>query len=188
MTPGLIDFSSKARAPWQGWVLLAAGLLALTTGVVVDRRWKTELNERVDVLERASRDADARLQAVARDRVTRPNVDARRRGQLQAELSFPWLPALLAVESATVDPVYLLGMTLQRDAGLIKLDADVPNLNDALVFVEKLGQTQALASAQLLSQQQVVDPLTNTTSLRFVVSASLGPSRTDTSQKMVNQP
>jgi hypothetical protein len=95
----------------------------------------------------------------------------------------PWQEALQAVDAAAAHPVYLLGLTWQGGSdgnpGQLKLEAQAPGWNEALVFVDKLQRSLDLAAsplfgaAQLSSQQQAQDASTSETVQRFVVTVPL---------------
>jgi hypothetical protein len=79
--------------------------------------------------------------------------------------------------------VYLLGLTWQGgaegNAGQLKLEAQAPGWNEALVFVDKLQRSLDMAAiplfgaAQLSSQQQAQDAGTGEQVQRFVVTVPL---------------
>jgi hypothetical protein len=149
-----IDFLKVPAPPRIGWVLLAAGAAALASALWVDKQWIAE------------RQASARAEqaALAAQRVqqapvppTEPTLAQRRWQQAQPELRRPWLSTLRAVESAAVNPVFLLSMTIEPSKGLIKLDAEAPSFDHALAFVQVLDLGNALLPATLVSHEQVGD-------------------------------
>ena len=151
MSGPAVDFLRAPQPPRIGWVLLAVGVAALATAWWFDQRWTSErvASERA---EQQAVDALRALQAPAPP--VEPTLAQRRWQQAQGELRRPWLPALRAIESATVNPVFLLSMTIEPGKGLIKLDAEAPSFDHALAYVQVLDEGDVLQPATLVSHEQ----------------------------------
>ena len=154
MSGAAIDFLRPVRPPRIGWVLLAIGTLCLGGALWLDRQWADE---------RAAA-ARAEQQALAAERARQappppaePTLAQRRWQQAQLELQRPWLPTLRAVESATVNPVFLLSLTIEPSKGLIKLEAEAPSFDHALAYVQMLDEGGALQPATLLLHEQAAN-------------------------------
>jgi len=164
---GTVDFLRPQRAPRIGWVLLALGAIALAGALWCEQRWAAE---RVAA-------EQAEQQAIAAERVRHapppphePTLVERRWLQAQGELRRPWLPALRAIESATVNPVFLLSMTIEPAKGTIRLDAEAPSFDHALAYVQVLDEGSVLQPAELVSHEQAVDLAGGRGPVRFSVA------------------
>jgi hypothetical protein len=167
MRSSAIDFLRPPRPPRLGWVLLALGVAALATALWLEQRWTSERA----VAEQAEQQALAAQRALrAPPPPTEPTLAQRRWQQAQGELRRPWLPALRAIESATVNPVFLLSMTIEPGNGLIKLDGEAPSFDHALAYVQVLDEGGALQPATLLSHEQAVDPSGARGAVKFSVT------------------
>lgn len=168
MTLRSIDFLRTRTQPVIGWALLAAGVCFAIAAMSVDQQWRKERDE-------ALRLHDARLSARRAAQTPAPppapTAADRRLGQAAPELNRPWMPALRAVEAATVDPVYLLSAAFDPRAGTVKLDAEAPSFEHALAYVQVLPDGVGLSSATLASHEQFVDPNSGRAGVRFAVLA-----------------
>ena len=163
MSRHTIDFLRRPQPPAIGWVLLVLGLLALATALGLEQRWT---RERL-TLQNAAQLARAQQQArEAPPPPVEPTLAQRRWQQAQGELRRPWLPALRAIESATVNPVFLLSMTLEPSKGLIKLEGEAPSFDHALAFVQVLDTGGVLQPAALVSHESITSAA-GTASVRF---------------------
>ena len=154
MSGRAVDFLQAPQPPRVGWVLLALGIAALAAALWCEQHWASE---------RAAAE-HAEQQALAAQRARQappppvePTLAQRRWQQAQPELRRPWLPALRAIESATVNPVFLLSMTIEPSKGLIKLDAEAPSFDHALAYVQVLDEGGVLQPATLMSHDQAGD-------------------------------
>jgi hypothetical protein len=163
-----IDFLRAPAAPRIGWWLLAAGLLSLGVARWCDQRWTSERQAAEQaLLERAEAHRAAQRPVAP----TPPSAADKRLQHAQLELRRPWMPALRAIESAAVDPVYVLAMSFEPNTGAIKLEAEAPSFEHALAFTQVLADGQALASAALASHEQVADATSARPAVRFTVLA-----------------
>ena len=166
-----VDFLRRPSAPRLGWVVLAVGSVAVVLAIGADQRGQAQ-REAVE---------QARLQRMEAERVRQrpapvkpPTAADRRAAQAEQELRRPWLGAMRGVEAATIAPVFLVAMNIER-GGLVKLEAEAPAFNEALAYVDRLERSSSLAGVTLVSHQQVIDPATGGSLVRFAVSAEWGP-------------
>ena len=160
-----VDFLRPAAIPKLAWWLLGAGVIALAAALWCDSRWADERAE-------AQRVAESKAEAWRARQVVKPRAppaSERRLQQAQKETSRPWLPALRAIEFATQDPVYLLSLSTDAATGNLKLEAEAPNFEHALAYVQVLGDGSALSPASLQSHEQALDPATGRRMVRFTV-------------------
>lgn len=164
MTARTVDFLRPPQQPRVGWLLLALGIAAIATALWCDQHWLA----RRAAVERAEREALAVQTATQKPpKPVEPSLAQRRWEQAQVELRRPWLPTLRAVESATVNPVFLLSMTIDPAKGLIKLEGEAPSFDHALAYVQVLDEGGALRPAQLVSHEQSADGAPGRPSVKF---------------------
>ncbi|MEO8154061.1 MAG: hypothetical protein ABI605_13405 [Rhizobacter sp.] len=161
-----VNFLRPSTAPWVGWWLLAAGLVSLGAAYGCDRYWTAERGAAEQVLHQKAEALRAAQRPVA---PPLPSATERRLQQAGLELRRPWMAALRSVESATVDPVYLLALSFEPSTGAIKLEAQAPSFEHALAFTQVLADGTSLAAATMASHEQVIDPVTSQPSVRFTV-------------------
>ena len=154
MSGRAVDFLRAPQPPRIGWVLLMLGVAALAAAFSFDQRWASEraASERVE-----QQALDARRARQAPPPPVELTLAQRRWQQAQGELRRPWLPALRAIESATLNPVFLLSLTIEPSTGLIKLDAEAPSFDHALAYVQMLDEGGVLQPATLVSHEQGAD-------------------------------
>ena len=165
-----VDFLRPQRPPRLGWVLFTLGVISLAAALWCEQRWAAE-HAAVD---QAYRQAQEQAMAVERARRApppprEPTLIERRWLQAQPELHRPWLPALHAIESATVNPVFLLSMNIDPVKGLIRLDAEAPSFDHALAYVQVLDESGALQPAELVSHERAVAAVGAPGTVRFSV-------------------
>jgi hypothetical protein len=166
VNPKAMDFRRAGGVPESGWVLLAAGVIAMGVAAWFNARWTSEKSE-IDRLEQlAAVEGAAQTPAPEPVRASPAQV---RIDQALVELRRPWLASLRAVESATRDPVYVLSMAVDPGTGAIRLDAEADDFSQAVGYVEKLGASPLLASASLMSHETGTNPATARPVLRFTV-------------------
>jgi hypothetical protein len=154
MNTRAVDFLHPQRPPRVGWVLLAAGVAAFAAALWFEQRWAVDRSG----TERTEQEAIAAQRASqAPMRPAEPSLAQQRWQQAQPELRRPWLPALRAIESATVNPVFLLTLSIEPASGQIKIDAEAPSFDHALAYVQVLDVGGALQSATMVSHDQVAD-------------------------------
>ena len=168
MNARAVDFLHPPGPPVLGWWLLAIGLLAFAGSLEFAQRSAAERAQ----AERAGQTAAAaRRAAQPAPRPAETTPAERRRRHALAELRRPWLPALRAVESAAVAPVYLLALSLEPSTGLLRLDAEAPDFEQALAHVRDLGASGVLSDAHLISHEQNTDSATGRSVVRYTVNA-----------------
>jgi hypothetical protein len=159
-----VDFLQAPQRPRIGWVLLTLGIAALALALWCEQRWAAQ--------RAATELADEQALAARRVSLTpppprEPTLAQRRWQQAQGELRRPWLPALRAIEAATVNPVFLLSMTIEPSKGLIKLEAEAPSFDHALAYVQVLDIGGGLQPAALVSHEQAADGSDGRGTVRF---------------------
>ncbi len=168
MRRAALDFTARPRPPTLGVVLFAVGCLAIGAAWWLSQRWA---GEEAEVERAAQRLAAAREAAKPTPAPVLP-APAQRRYQLaQAELQRPWLPTLRAIETATRDPVFLLGLTVEPTTGAIRLEAEATTIEQATAYVQRLTDTQAMSGVILASHETAPSPGTAQNVVRFSVSA-----------------
>ena len=190
MKPGHVDFSKKPGSPLLGWCILLLGVVLLASAWALKRHWSEQAITLQRHLSQTEREA-ARQLAASRARAALPPAEARRWARWQTQQSLPWQEALQAVDAASGDPVYLLGLTWlggsDGSPGQLKLEAQAPSWNEALMFVGKLQRSldgaasPMFGGAQLSSQQQSQDASTSEPVQRFVVTVPLRSGARDAS-------
>ncbi|MBX3475891.1 MAG: hypothetical protein KF754_16095 [Planctomycetes bacterium] len=166
MTLKTIDFLRPVRAPFAGWCILAVGALPLGVAKWCDERWTTE-RRMAEEAQLAAVDARRAVQRPVAPPV--PSATERRLQQARTELRRPWLASLRSIESAAVDPVYLLALSFEPTTGAIKLEAEAPSFEHALAFTQVLADGVTLPSATLASHEQVADATAVRPTVRFTV-------------------
>ena len=168
MTLRDVDFLRPPGPSVLGKALLVLGALVFAASLAVAQRAAAVRAERIEQAARAER-----ALATAR-RVPRPADDEaaeRRARQAWTELHRPWLPALRAVESAAVEPVYLLSLSMESATGRLRLDAEAPDFGQALAQLQALGASGALADVRLVGHDQATDAAGGRSVVRFTVHA-----------------
>jgi len=157
MRTASIDFLHPRRVPALGWLLLAIGSLAFLLAA-----W--QFNQRA--ARRAAHVAVVQAQAQALEhkrraamRPAQPTVEERRLLRARDELSRPWIPTFVAIEEATGESVYLLGLSIDPASGRVQIDGHAPSFDHALAYTQMLDADGSLAPARLTSHELVNDPL-----------------------------
>ncbi len=175
MNARTIDFLRPRRTPLLGWLLLVAGSLAV--GIAVRQE------QHFDAAQALRDDAEARFEhdeTIARERseaAAKPTPESRRLDAAELEVRRPWLATLEAVEAATSAPVYVLDFTVQPSKGLVHLEGESPDFDQAVAYVERLRSEGALSHASLASHESVTDAATARQLVRFSVNAIWGRER-----------
>ena len=165
-----IDFLRPVGTPRLGWLLLAAGVLAVGSAIRLEQRFEAAqmLRDQVNA-EREHGDELARQ----RDKLAaRPSAESRRLAGAAAETTRPWLPALQAVEAATLPPVYVLDFTVDPSKGRVHIEGDSPDFDQAVDYVQRLAQGGGIVQPRLVSHDQVSDPATGRSVVKFTVEAA----------------
>lgn len=169
MTARSVDFLHPRRAPWTGWLLLALGAATAAAAVWHDREIDTAQAAR-ELAQAKRQDEEAQARRRAQQALT-PTVDSIRELGARSELQRPWMATFRALEAATADPVFVLALNIDPGKGSVHVDAVAPTLDDALVYVERLGQEHALADVHLTSHDVQNDLSTGRSSAHFSVGA-----------------
>jgi hypothetical protein len=168
MNVDAVDFLRRRGPPVLGWWLLALGVVAFAASLAFAQRMAAQ-RAQVEQAGQIAAAARRALQPAPRPVETTP-AERRRRNAL-AQLRQPWLPALRAVESAAVEPVYLLSLNMEASAGLVRMDAEAPDFEHALAHVRALGESGVLSAARLGSHEQIADAATGRSVVRYTVDA-----------------
>ena len=172
MSTPTVDFLSSRTVPRHGWIVLAVGVLALAVTQQIDQHWVAERNK-------AEQAHAAKLKAMrSAQKPAAPNIpitSVRRVQYAQAQMQRPWLATLRAIESAAVDPIYLLSISFGPTQGTIKLEAEAPSFDRAVAFTQALSDSRAFAYATLSSHEQKVDSNVVGPTVRFTVEARWSP-------------
>jgi hypothetical protein len=155
MSNAPIDFLRPRRVPALGWLLFAAGSIALVAAAWLHQRWNAQRAEQEASLLARQTAQEHALEAARRPRV--PSIDERRLQRMAPQLEQPWLPALRAIEGATESPVFLLAMTIDPSSGRIQLDGEAPSFDHALAYIQRLSDDGALAGVHLTSHEAAMD-------------------------------
>ena len=161
-----VDFLHHPPQPRLGWLLLAAGTVALVTALLVDRR-ATELSASADQVLQAQAELQHRRQETIK--VVAPTASDIRLRQAEFESRAPWLALLRTIETTSQDPVYLRSFTLEPAAATIKLEAEAPTFAEALAYAGALDESSLLHPALLTSHDEVPDAATGKNVVHFSV-------------------
>lgn len=165
MNAPTIDFLHPRRS-WLGWSLLVVGAAALAASLWLDQRWAAQradsaaaARSREEAAQQAHR---AALQPVV------PSPDQRRLQRIASQLRQPWLPALRLIENVTEAPVFLLGLSIDPATGIVRVDGEAPNFDQALAYATLLDEQGLMGPAELRSHEQVTDP-SGRAAVRFTI-------------------
>lgn len=170
MSARSIDFLRSPRTPLLGWLLLIAGVLAAGQAFRLEKRLQAarERHDRAQAqLEHDEEQARQRLKAASL-----PTPETHRLAGAAAEIQRPWLAALRSVEGAASAPVYILDFSMDPAKGRIHLGGEAPDFDRAVGYVEHLADGGGLTGAQLSSNEQVTEPASGRTVVRFTVDAN----------------
>ena len=167
MTSAHIDFLKAPGTPRAGWLLLGLGAGALALALWMQTHWSAQTAREVE--RRQHLQAQARSRALPPAPVV-PTPAQRYAQQAALALQRPWLPALRAIEAATVAPIYLLSLSIDPTQDMVKIEGDAPSFDHALAYVQMLDEGHALQPAALLSHETVVEPGTGRSYVRFVAT------------------
>ena len=171
-----VNFLRPRQAPLAGWILLAIGLSCLAAALSLEQHWASE---RIAAERAAQQDLAADRAKQSPPSPAEPKLAERRRQQARLELQRPWLFALRSIESATVNPVFLLSMTIEPSNGLIKLVAEAPSFDHALAYVQMLDEGGVLQPATMASHEQAAETGTEGSGVRFSAVTHWSSSRVE---------
>ena len=149
LRPLALDFvATRRRTNWIGVIALVASI-GIATAMV---QRLSEISA-----ERAALQARLELQAGARAtpaNATRPAGDeAKGVERVTRQLSLPWPQMIESIESAASRQVALLQIQPEPERGTLRLTAEAGTPQAMLDYVRRLGESQALAGAHLVSHQ-----------------------------------
>ncbi len=167
MNLAAFDFLRPPSSPRIGWILLGVGAVVLGAAVWLETQWAAERGEvlrlrQFNLAKQQTRPKPAPPSA--------PTLVERHWQQARLELRRPWLPVLRAIEVATTDPVYLLSLTVEPVTGLVKLDAEAPSFDVALLYVQQLSEGGALERVILTSHAEAVPQRADRPIVKFSVA------------------
>ncbi len=169
MNARTIDFLRPRRTPAVGWLLLAAGALAV--GFATRQVQQFDAANMLRDEAEARREHDEALARERRETAARPTPESRRIDAAALEVRKPWLATLQAVEASTSAPVYVLDFTVQPAKGSVHLEGEAPDFEQAVAYVERLRRESGLAQASLASHELVTDSASARQLVRFSIDA-----------------
>ena len=144
-----LDYAARPRRPWTGPAALFA---ALAIGAAMVARYgevmqeRAALQTRLDLLQAGAR--------AARVPPARAGADeAKSLARVTRQLALPWPDMIEAVEAAANRQVALLQLQPEPERGTLRLTAEAGTPQAMLDYVRRLGESQALAGAHLVSHQ-----------------------------------
>lgn len=182
MTQRPIDFAKQTGPSKLSWFVLSIGVAALLGAVAANRHVMMQVHEAEHALNIADKASEKDI--IARRLAVKPSpAESRLLAQWRAKQAWPWQDVLLAVDVATVSPTHVMNLAWQISADSkqvqLRIEAETPRPEEALVFVEKLQATliqidsQLNQKVQLISQQEAVDAGNGASIQRFVVAVQL---------------
>jgi hypothetical protein len=164
----VVDFLRTPSTQAVGWVLMAAGAIAITSALMFHRH-VAEKQDEVAQLAQARQEIERRVRQPVR--VAEPSAAERRLQRAVTEAKAPWLRTLRAIESSAQAPVFLRSLAIDPATGVVKVEAEAPAFADAVAFAEALGSDPTLRPALLTSHELVTDPASAGPVVRFGVAA-----------------
>jgi hypothetical protein len=164
-----VDLLHPDRPPWLGWVVLALGTLALIAAVGLRQHWQ---RLQTSAQERALKELRAQQEAKVRTaKPALPAPDLARQQRLGALVARPWLQTLRAIEAAMAPSIYILGLSIDPAAGLVRIEAEAAGFDRMLNYLQMLEARPELQAVQLRSHEPMVgsDPASH--GLKFTVTA-----------------
>lgn len=164
-----IDFLRSRRTPLLGWLLLVAGMLAAGQAARLEQRLEAarDRHDRAQAqIEHDEEQARQRLMAASL-----PTPESHRLAGAAAEIQRPWLAALQTVEGATSAPVYILDFSIDSAKGHVHLGGESPDFDQAVGYVVHLASGGGVTGARLSSNEQVTEPGSGRTVVKFTVDA-----------------
>jgi len=164
----VLDFLRSPGQPALGWLLLLLGVAAVA-GVLAFNHHRQEIQAREDMKIEARAEAQRR----EREAALRPHVmspEEKRLRHVLPALNQPWLPVMRSIESVTDSPVFLLGLSIDPSSGKLQIEAQAPDFDEAMGYVQRLAEVDLLKSVQIVSHDNVLDPW-GRPSVKFNVTA-----------------
>jgi hypothetical protein len=163
-----IDFLRPPRSPTAGWLVLALGVACAAGALWAAQQWAAE-RARAEQEQQAI--TDTRRSITQPRPAPTPTVTQLRAEQTELQLRRPWLQVLSAVESAAMEPVYLLSLSVDAGTGAVRLEAEAPSFDEAVAFVEVLTRAEVLKEVMLTSHEGLDDPAKARTYVRLAATA-----------------
>lgn len=170
MSARSIDFLRSRRTPLLGWLLLVAGVLAAGQAARLERRLAAARESHDRAQAQLEHDEELARQRLKASSV--PTPESHRLAGAAAEIRRPWLAALQTVEGATSAPVYILDFSVDPAKGRVHVGGESPDFDGAVGYVEHLANGGGVTGAQLSSNEQVAEPGTGRTVVKFTVEAN----------------
>jgi Fimbrial assembly protein (PilN) len=168
MKPSTIDFERGARSHLAGRIVLAVGLAAAAwVGWQHHARAEASAERTAAVAARAA--ARQRAAEAARKPAV-PTLEERQQHGARALLNQPWLPVLRAIEGATLEPLYVLSLSLDGSTGRLQIEGIAPGFKEAVSYVDNLAADPLIEAPRLLSHE-AVPTTTGGMDVRFHLSA-----------------
>jgi hypothetical protein len=150
LRPLALDFAAtRRRTNWIGVIALLASI-GIATAMV--QRWsdisteRAALQARLELLQAGAREAPAGAARPAGD-------EAKSVQRVTRQLALPWPEMIESIESAASRQVALLQIQPEPERGTLRLTAEAGTPQAMLDYVRRLGESQALAGAHLVSHQ-----------------------------------
>jgi hypothetical protein len=147
-----VDFLRQRRQPTIGWVLLMAGLAVAGAALWWQQSWAERRDAALSLVSQRILAERSRVQAL---KPSQPTLAQQRWSAAQQELRRPWMATLRAVEAATVNPVYLMSLSIEPATGAVRLEAEAPSFDHALAYVQVLDEGGTLLPGVLVSHEQL---------------------------------
>ncbi len=167
MNATTIDFLHPRRTPWLGWCVLTVGSAMLIAALWLDSRWTAERAHR-ELAARKSLEAIEFKQRTAMQTPT-PSADRLRFERIAPQLHQPWLPTLRVIENATAPPVLLLSLSIDPATGVVRLEGEASEFDQAVAYAQGLDDDSFIGPAQLRSHEIVTDSASGQAVTRFSI-------------------
>ena len=149
-----IDLDYRARKPWFGRALLAAGILVAAGMTYSYVRLAIEAEQWGTVAEKAAtsnkvRSANARVEGDA----VRLQQEIDQANDVIRRLSLPWNELFKAMEDSAIDKVALLSVQPDPQQRIVSLNGEAQAYADVLTYMVRLDSSGALTKVRLLNHE-----------------------------------
>ncbi len=163
-----LDYQISSRRPQP--LLLLLLLIGAIAAIVITTEYSTlqqQIEERTATLQQLRLAHGVKPQPSQKE--LRLSVEMQKgRDNILARLSLPWVPLFKALESAQDKNVSLLAIEPNVKTGTVRLTAETSSLKQALTYLDRLQQQQALSEVTLIEHEIAVE--TAGQPLRFTLS------------------